>query len=282
MLHMHGRMYGVTSFPLRDYRGTARPECEPVGMVLVWKDITESVQALWERMWLNVMLASTTFPFIEVILYYSLTFVTGRLEKVIDEQVGVIKEMAISDQLTGLYNRYLLEEMFAQVQARSNRSGIAFALVLFDLDFFKNINDTYGHAKGDEVLAWLGQFVKEQIRQDDVAFRFGNEEFLLLPDTPVEKVLTVCERLRDELAGSSVADLPVGVITISVGIAISRLDEKTLLMPSVDGPILRFIWRKIRDAIEWRLLDKCGLVSGSMQMLIAKAHLVLPVCACKG
>ena len=94
-------------------------------------------------------------------------------------------------------------------------------------DFFKKINDTHGHVKGDEVLAWLGQFITEQTRQNDIAFRFGGEEFmLLLAETRKREALHVCERIRRELARSSVAQLPVGCVTISVGLTACRLDEK--------------------------------------------------------
>ncbi|MBC8208204.1 MAG: diguanylate cyclase [Desulfobulbaceae bacterium] len=227
VLPMNGQMYGVTSFPLRDYRGTVVPEREPVGMVLAWQDVTAIVDSYKRTTWNQVILAVCSFLLFELVLYYSMIYVTGRLEKTIQEQVGVIKEMAIRDQLTGLYNRHILADMFAQVQSQSNRSSVPFSMVMLDLDFFKKINDTHGHVKGDEVLAWLGQFITEQTRQNDIAFRFGGEEFmLLLAETRKREALHVCERIRRELARSSVAQLPVGCVTISVGLTACRLDEK--------------------------------------------------------
>ena len=226
-LVMEGRSYGVTSFPLKDYLGTVDSTRKPVGTVYVWRDATDLVAAFWHQVWFNLILAISGFLILELLLYQAQDYVTRQLEATIDEQVGIIKKMAVQDQLTALYNRHILSEMFVQIQARSQRSGVPFAMMMFDLDFFKKINDIFGHVTGDEVLAQVGRFVKDQIRQDDAAFRIGGEEFLLLlPATPLEEALKISERLRGDLAALSLAHLPAGRVTISVGLTVSRMDEK--------------------------------------------------------
>jgi diguanylate cyclase (GGDEF)-like protein len=100
------------------------------------------------------------------------------------------------DVLTGLYNRRYFERELPLQVARSERSGSDLSLVMFDLDRFKNVNDNYGHAKGDEVLAYLGKVLQAGKRSYDIAARLGGEEFaLLLPDTSSIQAQGVIERL---------------------------------------------------------------------------------------
>jgi len=104
---------------------------------------------------------------------------------------------AIHDSLTGLFNNhYFFKELSDEIE-RSKRYGRIFSLALFDIDNFKNINDTYGHNYGDKTLQKLASSIENTIRKDiDVACRYGGDEFiLLLPNTSVESAYKVCERL---------------------------------------------------------------------------------------
>lgn len=103
------------------------------------------------------------------------------------------------DSLTGLYNRrYFERELAAQLQ-RAERHGTDLSLVELDLDRFKNVNDSYGHAVGDEVLAYLGKLLLDGARHYDIAARLGGEEFaLLLPDTSILQAKTIVERFLVE------------------------------------------------------------------------------------
>ena len=91
-----------------------------------------------------------------------------------------IKEMAIRDSLTGLYNRRYVREWFEKELTRCRRYQIAISCLLIDIDFFKNVNDTYGHQTGDVVLRQLSNLFAENSRSSDVVSRYGGEEFLVI------------------------------------------------------------------------------------------------------
>jgi len=127
-------------------------------------------------------------------------------------------EMAVSDSLTGLYIRRYFMVRFTDEHKRAKRYGKTFSVVMCDIDYFKNVNDTYGHQMGDMVLRTLGKSLQENIREVDVAGRYGGEEFvLLLPETPKEGAKVTAERLRERVAQLEFEKIPG--ITISLGIA---------------------------------------------------------------
>ena len=112
----------------------------------------------------------------------------------------LLHQLAITDPLTGLANRRSLMESSRREFERTQRSGTSLALVMLDLDHFKRINDTYGHQRGDEVLAAVAKRLKEGVRPYDLAARYGGEEFaLLLPDTRAEEAALIAERHRTTL-----------------------------------------------------------------------------------
>lgn len=112
-----------------------------------------------------------------------------------------VRDTSVRDVLTGCFNRrHVLEVMDSELR-RSRRSKMPVSLVMFDLDHFKTINDTYGHLAGDAVLAHVGTRMKAVLRASDVRCRYGGEEFLvLLPDTAVGGACRVAENLREDLA----------------------------------------------------------------------------------
>ena len=111
-----------------------------------------------------------------------------------------VHENSVRDSLTGCFNRkHALEVMDAELR-RSRRSQMPLSLVMFDLDYFKEVNDTYGHLCGDAVLAAVGQRMNAVLRGSDLKCRYGGEEFLiLLPDTPLVGARRVAETLRREI-----------------------------------------------------------------------------------
>jgi len=132
--------------------------------------------------------------------------------------------MALTDSLTGLYNRrYLMTHMAALIE-RLGESGKPLAVLIFDIDYFKQINDNHGHGVGDEVLVELSRRVVHNVRSIDTVARLGGEEFLvLMPDTDESLASTVAERLRASVArepfhARSIGEEGLG-ITISVGVA---------------------------------------------------------------
>ncbi|HVZ83205.1 MAG TPA: GGDEF domain-containing protein [Terracidiphilus sp.] len=130
-------------------------------------------------------------------------------------------QQSIADPLTGVLNRRGLEQAFERELAHCRRSGQDITLAMFDLDHFKQINDAYGHAGGDEILSRLGQFLINRLRETDVVGRFGGEEFvLLLPRTSLAESGPIFERLCEALRAHTGLLPATGVrITASIGIA---------------------------------------------------------------
>jgi diguanylate cyclase (GGDEF)-like protein len=116
------------------------------------------------------------------------------------EALRRIELLAHFDMVTGLPNRALLSDRLAQETARARRSSRGFAVVLFDLDGFKAVNDTWGHGAGDRVLAIVGERARKCVRASDTVGRQGGDEFLaILPETGLEGALGVAEKLRESL-----------------------------------------------------------------------------------
>jgi diguanylate cyclase (GGDEF)-like protein/PAS domain S-box-containing protein len=112
-------------------------------------------------------------------------------------------DLARKDPLTGIDNRRSFSEKADQELARSHRTGASLTAIALDIDFFKKINDSYGHNAGDEVLKTLAKHCRNALRRTDIFARFGGEEFvILLPDTPLEQGLQKAERLREMLAAA--------------------------------------------------------------------------------
>ncbi len=111
-----------------------------------------------------------------------------------------VRELVVTDDLTGLYNsRYLLDLLDYEID-RARRYGYPVSLVFLDLDFFKDVNDTYGHLVGSRLLAEVGRLIRGQIRKADVAIRYGGDEFVVvLPNTPKEGAVTMATHLRTRL-----------------------------------------------------------------------------------
>jgi diguanylate cyclase (GGDEF)-like protein/PAS domain S-box-containing protein len=111
-----------------------------------------------------------------------------------------LAEQAVRDPLTGLYNRRYLDETLEREVARARREGHPLSVVMLDVDHFKRLNDSYGHQAGDEVLKALGDLLRDDTRAEDVACRYGGEEFLvLLPSMPLDKACERAERWRAQL-----------------------------------------------------------------------------------
>lgn len=134
-----------------------------------------------------------------------------------------LENLAITDPLTGAWNRRSLEEEFKRLQAGSLRRHETLSVMMLDVDYFKNINDNYGHQAGDEVLRQLIVNIKNEIRRDDYLARYGGEEFcLLLPATTEGKANKLAERLRRSYEKQSVHwQGKIIASSISIGVASS-------------------------------------------------------------
>jgi diguanylate cyclase (GGDEF)-like protein len=143
-----------------------------------------------------------------------------------ERELAALREaQAMTDPLTGLFNRRGAEVAFAREVARARRSPAApLAVALFDIDHFKRINDTLGHAAGDEVIRHLAAVLKRESRPFDVVARWGGEEFVAVVAGPLEGGRAFCERVRTVFAAE---ECPGGVrATLSAGVAAFTPDEE--------------------------------------------------------
>ncbi len=119
------------------------------------------------------------------------------LMSMMDESVSLLYEAATHDEKTGLYNNKFFENMLEMEIEKAKRGQQKLSLFMIDIDFFKKINDTYGHIKADDLLAQLAKVLMKQVRKSDIAARFGGEEFfVLLPETSLAKAEKFTVRLR--------------------------------------------------------------------------------------
>ncbi|MCK9532559.1 MAG: sensor domain-containing diguanylate cyclase [Thiohalobacteraceae bacterium] len=146
---------------------------------------------------------------------------TAQLEQALAEARALKRryaELSVIDELTGLHNRRHFFPTARAAVERALRYGVPFSLLLMDVDHFKLINDTYGHAAGDEVLRLIAAKLRKESREADVLARFGGEEFILaLPETDLEGARTLAERIRTGIRAQSGAT--GGAVTMSLGIA---------------------------------------------------------------
>lgn len=138
---------------------------------------------------------------------------------------AIAEKNAITDRLTGALNRMAIETIMNAEYERAKRNKKPISIILFDIDFFKKINDTYGHNAGDYVLKKIVEIVKKNIRKSDYLIRWGGEEFLiLLPETDIESAIKVAEKLRTLVENYQFKD--IGKVTISLGVAQIKTGEK--------------------------------------------------------
>lgn len=139
----------------------------------------------------------------------------------LQEALELNKKLAITDDLTGLFNRHYFMEKLSQQKALAERDDSDFVIFYCDLDHFKQINDTFGHHTGDIVLQKFSQILKSSIREIDYAARFGGEEFVcLLVNTDIVNAKKVTERIRESLASYNFSDIAPSLhSTVSIGIS---------------------------------------------------------------
>lgn len=152
-----------------------------------------------------------------------------------------VKDHSVRDALTGCFNRrHAMEVMDAELR-RARRSKMPASLVMFDLDHFKQINDTHGHLCGDAVLALVGARMKAVLRGSDLKCRYGGEEFLiLLPDTPLTGAAHVADTLRQDIADHPLA-WQDGSITITASFGVTAVApgevDPLVVMARADGAL---------------------------------------------
>ena len=171
------------------------------------------------------------------IVLISVSFIGGNISSIrrelsvshkkLQSSLKVIREMAIHDDLTGFYNRHHLMDLIDSEHNRSVRTGSIFSLAIIDIDKFKNINDTYGHQIGDQVLRTFAAVIRSILRKTDFCGRYGGEEFLIvLTQTDLRAANVFAERIRECVENSFFPDLgPNSRVTVSIGLTEHRMEE---------------------------------------------------------
>jgi diguanylate cyclase (GGDEF)-like protein len=143
------------------------------------------------------------------------------------KSIEIIREMAIRDVLTGLFNRRHVLELLEYEKNRSSRGGGIFCLAILDIDHFKNVNDTYGHQAGDAVLQAVAATIKTTMRNTEYCARYGGEEFLIvLTQTGIDGAIIGAERVRTNIEKIPFPDIGSDFkITVSIGLSEYRMRE---------------------------------------------------------
>ncbi len=179
-----------------------------------WRQFVENVRIIVER---NRALEETRASEIQ------LEFALSRMS-----------DLAMVDELTGLKNRRAFFDDAHPAIAMSRRRGQPVAVALLDLDHFKNVNDTKGHAIGDCVLKVVAERITNTLREEQMVGRIGGEEFVvLLPDTTAGQALSAVERVRKAIGGVPI-DTPAGPVTVTISGGIAALGEHDLVETAID------------------------------------------------
>jgi two-component system, cell cycle response regulator len=166
-----------------------------------------------------------------------------RLQYRLDENYRRSLSLALTDELTGLYNRRYLLAHLDELMGRVNSDGVGAALLIFDIDHFKRVNDTYGHAAGDDVLRQIAARAVDSVRSVDLVSRLSGEEFaVVMPETGLAVAAAVADRLRLAVA-SEPFDLGIGGerlgVTVSIGAttALAGGDDRDRLLKRADDAL---------------------------------------------
>jgi diguanylate cyclase (GGDEF)-like protein len=183
--------------------------------------------------------AVITIGILLAILYFFAWKLVARLDAVQKR----LKHLAVTDELTELKNRrYIMERLESEYQ-RAVRTGTALSLILIDIDHFKKVNDTHGHAFGDVVLKSVSRDLRESLRSYDLLGRIGGEEFLIAsPGSGLNDAAALAERIREKVRGNKISDRTRSItVTVSAGVtSLSGQDETTnTLLARVDEALYR-------------------------------------------
>jgi diguanylate cyclase (GGDEF)-like protein len=166
--------------------------------------------------------------------YGAIALANAEAQELLVQKNHQLEIVSISDRLTGLYNRLRLDQVLEEEIARGNRTGASMSVILMDIDYFKLVNDTYGHQAGDQVLVSIARLLRIGSREVDVVGRWGGEEFLIVcRDTGLDGATVLAEKLCSNIAQHLFES--VGYKTASFGVASWRIQESSnVLISRVD------------------------------------------------
>jgi diguanylate cyclase (GGDEF)-like protein/PAS domain S-box-containing protein len=156
----------------------------------------------------------------------------------------LLREQSVRDYLTGLFNRRYMEETLERELLRATRKKLSLGMIMLDVDDFKQFNDTYGHAAGDEILHELGSLLLRQVRGEDIACRYGGDEFILIMPDATREVTRERAELVCESAGmihSQFEGQALDAVTLSLGVAVfpEHGSSSTGILRAVDAALYR-------------------------------------------
>jgi len=155
---------------------------------------------------------------------------------------AILREQAMRDPLTGLFNRRYLDETLPRELVRCQRSVEPLTVAMLDLDHFKDFNDSYGHEAGDAALRAIGDLLQQSLRASDIACRYGGEELtLILPSAPLIDAWPRMEALRQAVADLHLFDragaLPAITVSIGLAEATADIDAAAILLARADAAL---------------------------------------------
>ncbi|WP_019674339.1 GGDEF domain-containing protein [Arsukibacterium perlucidum] len=204
-------------------------------LLLGWRSASWPAGTFTVESLLNVTLASICL--VLLVHYYEVS--RNDVLRALATQHRQLQRLSVTDTLTGLYNRSKLDDILCQEIARSIRHQSPFSVILADLDFFKSVNDNFGHMTGDQVLMSFASIMLQYCRELDVAGRWGGEEFLIIcPHTDITGAKLLAERIRAAVADY---DFVHGKqLTVSLGVAsFIRDDDASTMLKRADDALYR-------------------------------------------
>ena len=165
-------------------------------------------------------------PFVRMIIPYLESYL-HEASPVLEARtyMDILREQSLVDQLTGLYNRRFLDEILEKIAAQAKRRGSSLGVLMIDIDYFKQVNDTYGHDVGDRLLKHVASIVKRNVRESDIVCRYGGEEIIvLLVDVQPGSAQMVAEKIRQAVE-SKPLEITGGLLKKTVSIGVSEFPQ---------------------------------------------------------
>ena len=236
-----------------------------------------AIRAPWWRSWWFIGLLGTIPPVLVIVISRQWQLRQHRIRYELEQMVAQrtseleiarkqAELLATVDPLTGIYNRRGLFERAERDLQIAQRRGGAIAVAIFDLDYFKRVNDAYGHAEGDRVIREVASVAKNSIRATDLLGRIGGEEFLVvMPDTPPEDAMQVADRIRVALSAAVFTGEPPKCITASFGVAGSPTGAASMDgLQSAADKALYHAKNKGRNRVEMGVYEVPGIKPDSL------------------
>lgn len=214
VMKINGRNYYVYYYPVVwKVPVKGKVVSYPLGMIVIEFLETKILKTFYSAMTVTLSISIMGF-LLTLFLVGMYMILTLKLERTLEK----VRLLSVTDELTRIYNRKKFNEVFYDEIGKFKRYGRPLSLIMFDIDHFKKVNDTYGHETGDSILSGVVSVIKPMVRQTDLFARWGGEEFMILtPDTGKAGASEFAERIRVRISGKNFAK--VGNLTCSFGVS---------------------------------------------------------------